>query len=41
LDIAQLAAGAARDILVPVVLGEGREAKRFKLSIRLRLDPVD
>ncbi|HEX4825610.1 MAG TPA: GTPase domain-containing protein [Candidatus Polarisedimenticolaceae bacterium] len=41
LDVAQMAEGAMREILVPVMLGEGRHAKRFKLSIRLRLEPVD
>jgi hypothetical protein len=41
LDIARLGAGEQREILVPVQLGEGREARRFKLSIRLRLDPAD
>ena len=41
LDVAQLAQGVTREILVPVMLGEGRHAKRFKLAIRLRLDPVD
>jgi hypothetical protein len=41
LEIAQLASGQTREILVPVVLGEGASARRFKLAIRLRLDPVE
>jgi signal recognition particle receptor subunit beta len=41
LDVAQLAAGSVREILVPVQLGEGRTSRRFKLTIRLRLDPVE
>ena len=41
LDIARLADGQAREIIVPVMLGEGASARRFKLAIRLRLDAVD
>jgi signal recognition particle receptor subunit beta len=41
LDIARLADGEAREILVPVMLGEGPSARRYKLAIRLRLDAVD
>ena len=41
LDIARLSSGEQREILVPVQLGEGAAARRFKLSIRLRLDPLD
>jgi hypothetical protein len=41
LDIAQLAQGEAREIIVPVMLGEGVSARRFKLAIRLRLDAAD
>jgi signal recognition particle receptor subunit beta len=41
LEIAKMAAGQSREILVPVMLGEGASARRFKLAIRLRLDPVD
>jgi signal recognition particle receptor subunit beta len=41
LEIAQLADGQAREIIVPVMLGEGASARRFKLAIRLRLDAVD
>jgi hypothetical protein len=41
LDIARLGTGEQREILVPVQLGEGPAARRFKLSIRLRLDPID
>jgi signal recognition particle receptor subunit beta len=41
LEIAQLADGQAREIIVPVMLGEGVSVRRFKLAIRLRLDAVD
>jgi mutual gliding-motility protein MglA len=41
LEIARLGGGEQREILVPVQVGEGAAARRFKLSIRLRLDPVD
>jgi hypothetical protein len=41
LEIAQMASGETREILVPVMLGEGASARRFKLAIRLRLDPVE
>jgi signal recognition particle receptor subunit beta len=41
LEIAQLADGEAREIVVPVMLGHGPDARRYKLAIRLRLDAVD
>jgi signal recognition particle receptor subunit beta len=41
LEVAQLADGQAREIIVPVMLGDGPSARRFKLAIRLRLDAVD
>jgi signal recognition particle receptor subunit beta len=41
LEIARMGGGEQREILVPVQIGEGATARRFKLSIRLRLDPVD
>jgi len=41
LEIAHLADGEGREIVVPVMLGEGRNARRYKLAIRLRLDAVD
>jgi hypothetical protein len=41
LEVAQLIDGQAREIIVPVMLGEGVSARRFKLAIRLRLDAVD
>jgi signal recognition particle receptor subunit beta len=41
LEVAQLADGQAREIIVPVMLGDGASARRFKLAIRLRLDAVD
>jgi len=37
-----MSAGEEREILVPVELGDPeRGVRRFKLSLRLRLDPVD
>jgi hypothetical protein len=41
LEVATLDPGQAREIVVPVQLGEGVDTRRFKLSIRLRLDPLD
>jgi len=41
LDIANVAPGEEREIVIPVELGAEGEAKRFKLSVRLRLDLVD
>lgn len=41
LEIARLEPAEVREIVVPVLLGDGPAARRFKLSIRLRLDPVD
>ena len=41
IDVARMAAGEEREILVPVEVGEGAALRRFKLSVRLRLDPVD
>jgi len=41
LEIAHLVDGQTREIVVPVMLGEGASARRFKLGIRLRLDPVE
>lgn len=41
LEVANLAPGEAREIVVPVQLGEGPALRRFALSIRLRLDPVE
>jgi hypothetical protein len=41
LDVARLAAGEAREIVVPVEIAEGTAVRRFKLSIRLKLDPLD
>jgi len=41
LEIAHLADGQAREIIVPVVLGEGPSARRYKLAIRLRLDAIE
>jgi len=40
-EVARLAAGERREILIPVELGERAGKKRFTLSIQLRLDPVD
>jgi signal recognition particle receptor subunit beta len=41
LEIARLAAGEGREIVVPVELGSGNAVKRFKLSLKLTLTPVD
>ena len=41
LDVASVAPGEEREIVVPVEMGRDGETKRFKLSVRLRLDPVD
>jgi hypothetical protein len=41
LEIAHLVVGQTREIMVPVMLGEGATAGRFKLAIRLRLEPVE
>jgi signal recognition particle receptor subunit beta len=41
LEIAHMAPGQTREILVPVMLGEGTSARKFKLAIRLRLDPIE
>jgi signal recognition particle receptor subunit beta len=41
LEVARLASGEAREIVVPVMVGEGPEARRFKLSVVLRLDATD
>jgi len=41
IEIARLAAGEQREILIPVEIGDRTGTKRFTLSIRLRLDPVD
>jgi hypothetical protein len=42
LDVARMEAGQEREIVVPVeVTNEDSEPRRFKLSIRLRLDPID
>ena len=41
LDVASVAPGEEREIVIPVEMGAKGETKRFKLSVRLRLDPVD
>ena len=41
LDVASVAPGEEREIVIPVEMGAEGETKRFKLSVRLRLDPVD
>jgi hypothetical protein len=42
LEVAQLAAGQAREIVIPVEVGDrGAGVRRYKLSLKLRLDPVD
>jgi hypothetical protein len=40
--VAKLAAGEEQEILVPVEIGDETVGlKKFKLSIKLRLDPLD
>jgi hypothetical protein len=42
LDVARMTPGEERQIVVPVEVVSGpRSARRFKLTLRLRLDPVD
>ena len=41
LQVARLASGQAQEIVVPVELREGEAIRKFKLSVTLRLDPVD
>jgi hypothetical protein len=41
IEVARLAAGERREILIPVELGDRAGKKRFTLSILLRLDPAD
>lgn len=42
LEVAQVTSGVERSIVIPVELGDAdREKRRFKLTIQLRLDPVD
>ena len=42
LDVARLAAGEEREIVIPLEVEESdRTIQRFKLSIRLRMEPID
>ena len=41
LEVARLADGDTREIIVPVILGEGASARRFKLAVRIRFDAVE
>jgi hypothetical protein len=41
LDVARMSAGEEREILIPVEIGEGDAVQRFKLCVRLRLEPLD
>jgi hypothetical protein len=41
LEVAHLTDSQTREIIVPVTLGEGASARRFKLAIRLRLDALE
>jgi signal recognition particle receptor subunit beta len=41
LEVARLAAGDGREIVVPVEIGTGADVRRFKLSLKLTLTPVD
>jgi hypothetical protein len=41
LEVARLTPGGAREISVPVELGEGGQLRRFVLTLRLTLSPAD
>ena len=41
LEVTRLQPGESREIVVPVEVGEGSETRRFKLSVKLQIDPVD
>ena len=41
LEVARMAQGEAREIVIPVALGQPGQEKRFKLSLQLKLDPID
>jgi hypothetical protein len=42
LEVARMAAGEAREIIIPVEVGDERTGlRRYKLALKLRLDPVD
>jgi signal recognition particle receptor subunit beta len=41
LEVAHLDDGDTREIIVPVILGEGALARRFKLAVRIRFDAVE
>ncbi len=41
LEVARMSPGEAREIVVPVELRDGAAVRRFKLSVTLRLTPVD
>jgi hypothetical protein len=41
LAVASMASGESTEIVVPVQIGEGEDARKYKLSIVLKLDPVD
>jgi hypothetical protein len=41
-DVARLVAGEEREIVIPLEVEEtDRSVQRFKLSIRLRMEPID
>ncbi len=40
-DVTRLTTNESREITVPVELKDGKAVRRFRLSIKLRLDPVD
>jgi hypothetical protein len=41
LDVVGVAPGEEREIVIPVEMGAAGKTRRFKLSVRLRLDLVD
>lgn len=40
LEVARMTRGEEREIVIPIELQEGQTQRRFKLSLRLKLDPV-
>ena len=40
-DVTRLAAGEAREISMPIEFRDGKTVRRFRLTVRLRLDPAE
>ncbi len=41
LDVASIAPGESREVVIPVEIGAEGQAKRFKLCVRLKLDAIE